>query len=77
MSDSSAHPSKDSARPVSWMAVVAVFGGFALFLLLSYSIYLPRRSAGPGNAPAENTPEDQVWKAMPEGRKAYLVELRE
>jgi len=69
--------SRGSSRPVSWISVVAVFGGFALFLVLVYFVYLPRRDAGPLNVPPENASADQAWKATPAGRKAYLNELRE
>ena len=64
-----------NSRPVSWISVTAVFGCFALFLALVYFVYLPRQN-GTAQAP-ENIPQDQLWKTTAEGRKSYLIELRD
>jgi hypothetical protein len=40
MSDSSA----PTSRPVSLVTVIAIFGAFALFLIVAYYVYVPRQT---------------------------------
>lgn len=65
-----------SPRPVGPAAVLAIFAGFALFFALAWVAYVPRRPASPQDSAAEKLPADQAWKATPQARKAYLLELR-
>ena len=69
-------PSAQSPRPVSLVTIIAIMVCFALFLLLVYEGYVRHRPAPPQNVAAELMPKDQQWEATPEGRLAYLTELR-
>lgn len=72
---SSSRPSP--ARSVSVFSVMAVFVGFALFLLLVKYTYLSHQYPAPYTVAPEQLPADQAWKATPAARKDYLVKLRE
>ncbi len=73
MSDNAARP----PRPVSLVTIVAIFGCFALFLIL---IRLAYNSKSPAYIPEDEVAEklgaDQQWNATPEARRTYLMELR-
>lgn len=74
MSDSAPSP-----RPVSPPVLVAVFAGFALFLLPLYFGYVRHRPAGyfiPESGPAELQPPSDDWQASAKGRLDYLRQLR-
>jgi len=60
------------AKSVSWVSVAAIFGCFALFLLLVYFAYLPHQSQAAYTLAAEGAPEEL---ATPEKRREYLKEL--
>jgi broad specificity polyphosphatase/5'/3'-nucleotidase SurE len=68
--------SDSSPRSVSWITVVVVFAGFALFYGVVSEFYRPRAATMPYNVPAEQLPADQAWKATPESRNAYRAELQ-
>jgi hypothetical protein len=72
---SSTHDS--TPRPVSLVTILAILGCFALFLLLVYVAYVPRRAGAPQNSLPEKISDDMKWQATPEGRMAYLTELRD
>jgi hypothetical protein len=56
--------------------VAAIFGCFALFLLLVYFAYLPHRAPAPSTVAAEGAPDDLAWKATHDTRRAVLLELQ-
>jgi len=66
----------NGSKSVSWVSVAAVFGCFALFLLLLRLGYLSHSSPAPYLATPEGSPEELAWRATPEARKAYLTDLR-
>jgi broad specificity polyphosphatase/5'/3'-nucleotidase SurE len=68
--------SDNNSRSVSWIAVVVVFAGFAVFYGVVIELYRPRAAALPYNVPAEQLPADQAWQATPEARLAYRAELQ-
>ena len=68
--------SETTSRPVSWFSVAAVFIGLGLFLLVVNHYYEPQQSPRPYNIAGEELPEDQLWKATPEGRAAHLAEVQ-
>lgn len=68
--------SDSNSRSVSWITVVVVFAGFALFYGVVTEFYRPRASTMPYNVPAEQLPADQAWKATPEARRAYRADLQ-
>jgi hypothetical protein len=64
-------------RPVSTVAVVAVFVLLSLFWALAARVYVPHRAPAPQNEAPEHLPKEQAWRATPASRRAYLAELRE
>jgi hypothetical protein len=64
-------------RPVSTLAVVAVFVLLSLFWLLAVRVYVPHRPPAPQNETPDNLPKEQAWRATPASRRAFLAELRE
>jgi hypothetical protein len=64
------------ARPVSLVAVIAIFILLSLFGVLAEKVYLPGRAAAPQNETPDNLPKDMAWKATPASRRAYLADLR-
>jgi hypothetical protein len=74
MSDSAPSP-----RPVSLVAILAILGCFALFLVPLYYGYVKHRPAGwfiPESGPADKLGSSDAWQATPAARKAYLTQLR-
>jgi hypothetical protein len=69
-------PQSPAPRPVSLVAIIAVFVLLSLFGVLAEKAYLPGRAPLPQNETPENLSKDMAWKATPETRKAYLLELR-
>lgn len=69
-------PESPSPRPVSLVAVIAIFILLSLFGVLAEKAYLPGMAAAPQNETPDNLPKDMAWKATPETRKAYLADLR-
>ena len=65
-----------ASRPVSLVAVVAIFVLMSLFWVIVERVYLPTRSVAPQNETPENLGKDLAWKATPETRRQYLAELR-
>jgi hypothetical protein len=64
-----------SNGPVSWVSVAAVFGCFALFLLIIWIAYLPQREKTEEADISQISPEDR-WQYSPEGRADKLKDLR-
>ncbi len=64
------------SRSVSWVTVLVVFAGFALFYGVVTEFYRPRAATMPYNVPAEQLPADQAWKATPGARQAYRAGLQ-
>jgi hypothetical protein len=63
-------------RPVSLVAVIAIFVLLSLFGVIVERVYLPGRPAAPQNDIPENLSKDLAWKATPETRRAFLADLR-
>lgn len=63
-------------RPVSLMAIVAVFVLLSAFGLLAERVYFPVISPAPQNETPDNLSKDMAWKATPETRRQYLADLR-
>ncbi len=73
MSDPAAH----DPRPVSLVTILAIFGCFALFLILVRFAYNSHPPAYiPEDEVADKLGDDQKWQATPESRLAYLDGLR-
>jgi hypothetical protein len=64
-------------RPVSLVAVAAVFILLSLFWALTERIYVPHRAPAPQNQVPEHLPKELAWRATPDTRRAYLADLRE
>jgi hypothetical protein len=69
-------PDSPAPRPVSLLAVIAVFVLLSLFGVLVERVYLPGRPSAPQNDTPDNLSKDMAWKATPETRRAYLADLR-
>jgi hypothetical protein len=65
-----------AARPVSLVAVVAIFVLLSAFGLVAMRVYLPGRSAAPQNEVPDNLTKDLAWKATPASRRQALLDLR-
>ena len=66
-----------SPRPVSTVAVAAIFAVLAVFGLLARHYYLPTLPTQPQYEAPDHLSKDQAWKATHESRRAYLLELRQ
>jgi hypothetical protein len=64
--------SNPAAKSVSWVSVAAIFGCFALFLLLVYVAYIPHRAQSAYTLTPEGAPEDF---ATPQKRRQYVIDL--
>lgn len=64
-------------RPVSLLAVGAVFVLLSAYWVIADRMYVPHRAPAPQNEAPEHLPKDLAWRATPETRRAYLEELRE
>jgi hypothetical protein len=65
-----------AARPVSLVAVVAIFVLLSVFGLAAMRLYLPGRPPAPQNDVPDHLTKDLQWKATPESRKQALLDLR-
>jgi hypothetical protein len=63
-------------RPVSLVAIFAIFVLLALFGTMARRVYEATPPAAPQNETPDNLSKDMAWKATPDTRKAYLAELR-
>jgi hypothetical protein len=63
-------------RPVSLVAVAAIFLLLSLFGVVAMRLYFPDRPAAPQNEVPDHLAKDQAWRATPASRRAYLAELR-
>jgi hypothetical protein len=70
-------PTAPAPRPVSTLAVLAIFVVLSLFGLMAQKFYLNGGSPAPQNEKADNLGKDQEWKETPAARRAYLKSLRE
>ncbi len=64
-------------RPVSLLAIAAIFVLLSAYWAISIRVYVPHRAPAPQNEAPEHLPKELAWKATPATRKAYLEELRE
>jgi hypothetical protein len=72
--DPSAQP---APRPVSLMAVIAVFMLLSAFGYLAERIYFPGISAAPQNEVPDNLSKDLAWKATPKTRRDAMLDLKQ
>jgi acyl-CoA synthetase (AMP-forming)/AMP-acid ligase II len=63
----------NSPKSVSWVSVAAIFGCFALFLILVYVAYLPHQPKSAYTLTPEGAPDDF---ATPQKRRDYVKELK-
>jgi hypothetical protein len=63
-------------RPVSVIAVAAIFVLLSAFGFITLHFYLPGRPPAPQNQTPDNLSKDQAWRATPATRRAYLADLR-
>ena len=69
-------PETPAPRPVSLVAILAIFILLASFGLMVERVYMTGRGPAPQNETPDNLSKDMAWKATPETRRAYLADLR-
>ena len=69
-------PDTPAPRPVSLLAIAAIFILLASFGVMVERVYMPNRPPAPQNDIPDNLSKDMAWKATPETRRAYLADLR-
>jgi len=69
-------PTAPSPRPVSTVAVAAVFILLSVFGLMARKVYLHSPTPAPQNETPDNLAKDQAWRATPASRRVYLADLR-
>ncbi|HEV3027390.1 MAG TPA: hypothetical protein VG457_07435 [Planctomycetota bacterium] len=69
-------PAVPAPRPVSTLAVVAVFILLSAFGIMAHRAYFGHRPAAPQNEKPDNLGTGLDWRATPEARRAYLADLR-
>jgi hypothetical protein len=69
-------PTSPAPRPVSTVAVLAVFILLSVFGLMARKFYLHSHTPAPQNEVPDNLGKDQAWRATPADREKYLVNLR-
>jgi hypothetical protein len=69
-------PTAPAPRPVSTLAVAAIFVLLSIFGVLAHEAYLGSRPAAPQNEDPDNLGKDLAWRATPEARRNYLRDLR-
>ena len=65
-----------AARPVSLVAVAAVFVLLSLFGFMTVRIARHHHQAPPQNEAPDNLGKELAWKATPESRRAALLDLK-
>lgn len=69
---------KDPApRPVSLVAILAIFCVLSLFWVLAMRYYLPGRPPAPQNEAPDRLSKDLAWRSTPDSRRQALAELKE
>jgi hypothetical protein len=66
-----------SPRPVGLVTILAIFAGFALFLLILDLTYLRHPAQDPYAWTPEKLSKDMEWRATPESRLYTLDQLKE
>ena len=69
-------PRQSQPRPAGLPAALVILGSFALFLVLAFLLYARDLPAAPQDATPDRLPADMRWESTPEGRRAYLSDLR-
>jgi len=71
-------PHLPSPRPVSSLAVAAIFALLSLYGVITLRVLAPERVPAPQDQAPDNLPRDLEWswKATPSMRQAYLTGLR-
>jgi hypothetical protein len=69
-------PTAPAPRPVSTVAVIAIFILLSVFGLMARKFYLHSHTPAPQNEVPDNLGKDQAWRATPALRRAYLADLR-
>ena len=69
-------PRESQPRPAGLPAILVILGSLALFLVLAFVLYVRDRPAAPQDTTPDRLPAEMRWESTPEGRRAYLAELR-
>jgi hypothetical protein len=70
-------PSEQPApRPVSLVAIIAVFVLLSSFGIVAEKVYFPGVGPAPQNEVPEHLSKDMAWKATPATRRAYMLDLK-
>jgi hypothetical protein len=63
-------------RPVSMLAIFAIFVLLSAFGLIAERLYFPTVGVAPQNDVPDHLSKDMEWKATPASRKAYMLDLK-
>ncbi len=69
-------PTAPAPRPVSLVAVAAIFLLLSLFGLIAKRAYLHHLAPAPQNEVPDNLAKDLAWRATPADRRAALADLK-
>ena len=69
-------PTAPAPRPVSLVAVAAIFILLSVFGVVAMRVYFPGRPPAPQNEVPDHLSKDMAWRATPESRRAYLADLK-
>jgi hypothetical protein len=70
-------PELPNPRPVSILAVAAIFALLSLYGILTLHYYAPNRPPAPQNEVPDHLPKELAWRATPADRRAFLQTLRD
>jgi hypothetical protein len=69
-------PELPHPRPVSILAVAAVFAVLSLYGIITLRLYADHLSPAPQNEVPDHLPKELSWRQTPESRRDYLAQLR-
>ena len=69
-------PTAPAPRPVSLVAVAAIFILLSIFGVTAMRVYFPARPPAPQNEVPDHLSKDMAWRATPASRRAYLADLK-
>jgi hypothetical protein len=69
-------PLMPSPRPVSLLAIAAIFILLSIFGMITLWVYVPGRLPAPQNEVPDHLSKELAWRSTPATRRAYLAELR-
>ena len=69
-------PDLPNPRPVSILAVAAIFALLSLYGIVTLRFYARHIAPAPQNLVPDHLPKELAWRATPESRREFLAGLR-